>query len=615
MVARSSYCLEIDLFTYKGALVILSKPKDKSNLIPFVARIILSGFERYRVAFRKITLGAKDRFERAAWTEIQSASTERISLYKLVIKEIVTEIDEELRGHDLAEKGLDAEDWRALKKCYQQLTKNRDDCELAQTVFNTFFRKSDFFFGSDHSILSDEFIFLSNSDREKPVLASSLTHCYGPSADLEGLLEAVLVECKFEVPFQNLQLDISLSKNAMEKSIPLLRTNELNENGIREISFEILKTIFYRNKGAYLIGHMLINNHLFPIAIPIHNNGKSVYVDTIIWNENDLSVIFSFSRSYFMVETDVPRALVEYLSELLPNKKTWELYTAVGFFKHGKTEFYRSFLSHLAHSDDQFVIADGIRGLVMSVFTLPSYQIVFKIIKDKFSPTKKVSREQVKDAYKLVKTHDRVGRMADTQEFTHFTFPKSRFSAELIEELLRVAANSVTVTADKIIIKHLYTERLMTPMNLYMKGKSDFELEILLEEYGNAIKQLAAANIFPGDMLLKNFGVTRHGRVIFYDYDEICYLTEVNFREIPKSEYEEDALSSQPWFSVAPQDVFPEEFINFLFHLPKLREMFCALHGELFTVDYWQALQQNIQKEQIMDVFPYRQSRRFSREF
>jgi isocitrate dehydrogenase kinase/phosphatase len=432
------------------------------------------------------------------------------------------------------------------------------------------------------------------------------------------LLEEVLAQCDFEVPFQDLHLDITLSKNAMEKSIPHLRkelrTNGLTERGVREISFEILKPIFYRNKGAYLIGHMLIDNHFFPIAIPIHNNDKSVYVDTIIWNENDLSVIFSFSRSYFMVETDVPRALVEYLSELLPNKKSWELYTAVGFFKHGKTEFYRSFLNHLADSDDQFVIADGIRGLVMSVFTLPSYHIVFKIIKDKFSPTKKVSREQVKAAYKLVKTHDRVGRMADTQEFTYFTFPKNRFSADLIEELLRVAANSVSIAEDKIVIKHLYTERLMTPMNLYMKGKSDAELEILLDEYGNAIKQLAAANIFPGDMLLKNFGVTRHGRVIFYDYDEICYLTEINFREIPKSEYKEDALSSQPWFSVSPQDVFPEEFIDFLFHLPKLREMFCALHGELFTVDYWQTLQENIQKEQIMDVFPYRQSRRFRRK-
>ncbi|MFT7685955.1 MAG: isocitrate dehydrogenase kinase/phosphatase [Candidatus Azotimanducaceae bacterium] len=583
-------------------------------MIPVVAQIILSGFERYRLAFRRITHAAKDRFERAAWPDVQNSSTERIRLYKLVIREIGEEIDTELKAYGLEIEVLQAREWRGLKKRYQQLIRHRDDYELAQTVFNTFFRKSSFFASGDHSILSDEFIFLTSSSDRKPLLALSLTNSYGPSTDLEGLLEAVLLDRKFDIPFLDLKLDIALISSAMEKCIPLLRIKKTSETSLREISFEILKSVFYRNKGAYLIGHMLINDHFFPLAIPIHNNGIAVYADTIIWNENDLSVIFSFSRSYFMVETDVPSALVEYLGELLPNKKPWELYTAVGFYKHGKTEFYRSFLAHLTQSDDQFVIAEGIRGLVMCVFTLPSYHTVFKIIKDKFSPTKKVTRAQVKDAYKLVKTHDRVGRMADTQEFTYFSFPKSRFSEALIEELLRVAANSVSVTENKIIIKHLYTERLMTPMNLFMKGKSDFELEILLDEYGSAIKQLAAANIFPGDMLLKNFGVTRHGRVIFYDYDEICYLTEINFREIPKSQYKEDEVSAQPWFNVSPQDVFPEEFINFLFHLPKLREMFCNLHGELFTVEYWQSLQQNILQEQVMDVFPYRQNRRFNRE-
>ncbi|MBL4680428.1 MAG: bifunctional isocitrate dehydrogenase kinase/phosphatase [Pseudomonadales bacterium] len=574
----------------------------------WVAKLILSAFEQYRSDYGVITRGAQQRFESAAWNEVQQASIDRIRLYKIVIQELRERIDEFLIGEILC-----LEDWKGLKTAYQKLILGRADIELAQTVFNTFFRKSVLFLNDREMTLSNDIVFLTeplitelsiregdDGNRE----AVNLTRCYGLSDDLASSLKLILSDCGFRLPFRDLDSDALLIKEAMENFIHLM-------NPASQVRFEMLKPIFYRNKGAYLIGKMDIDGHFFPLAIPIHNNGDALYVDTIIWNENDLSVIFSFTRSYFMVDVELPSALINYLSKLLPNKKSWELYTAVGSFKHGKTEFYRSFIHHLSNSSDSFVLAEGIKGLVMTVFTLPSYQIVFKIIKDKFSPTKKVTRKQVREAYQLVKSHDRVGRMADTQEFTDFVFPKNRFSKDLIDELLSVASSSVTVTENQIIISHLYTERLMTPMNLYMKGKNDLELKILLDEYGNAIKQLAAANIFPGDMLLKNFGVTRHGRVIFYDYDEICYLTEINFRKIPPPRYPEDAMSAQPWYNVAPQDVFPEEFINFLFYDPKLKEMFNELHGELFTVEFWQSLQENIRQNRIMDVFPYRQNRRF----
>jgi isocitrate dehydrogenase kinase/phosphatase len=249
--------------------------------------------------------------------------------------------------------------------------------------------------------------------------------------------------------------------------------------------------------------------------------------------------------------------------------------------------------------------------MVMTVSTLPSYQTAFKIIKDKFSPTKKVTRQGVRDAYYLVKTHDRVGRMADTQEFSNLYLPRARFAPALIEELEKVAASSIKLTDEHVIIRHVYTERMMTPLNLYIQGKSDFELKLVLEDYGHAIKQLAAANIFPGDMLLKNFGVTRHGRVVFYDYDEICYLTDVNFRDIPKSNHPEDGMASEPWYSVDDADVFPEEFQTFWFSSARLCDLFSEFHGELFTADYWRLMQENVTHNRVVDVFPYRQNRRF----
>ena len=203
--------------------------------------------------------------------------------------------------------------------------------------------------------------------------------------------------------------------------------------------------------------------------------------------------------------------------------------------------------------------------------------------------------------------------MADTQEFMNFVFPKHRFSRELIDELISVAPSSITLTEEHVVISHLYTVRSMTPLNIYIEHCNELELTQVLDDYGNAIKQLAAANIFPGDMLLKNFGVTRHGRVVFYDYDEICYLTEVNFRVIPEARYPEDELAAEPWYSVAPNDVFPEEFGTFLFNSERLRSIFNEHHADIFDPEYWRSVQNSVRNQAVMDVFPYRSKRRLHR--
>lgn len=311
-----------------------------------------------------------------------------------------------------------------------------------------------------------------------------------------------------------------------------------------------------------------------------------------------------------MVDVPVPAEFIGFLKRILPGKHIAELYTSIGFYKHGKSEFYRALINHLATTDDQFIMAPGIRGMVMSVFTLPGFNTVFKIIKDRFSPSKNVSRATVIEKYRLVKSVDRVGRMADTQEFADFRFPLSKFEPECLAELLEVAASTVQVEGDSVLIRHCWTERRMTPLNLYLENANPAQEREALEDYGLAIKQLAAANIFPGDMLLKNFGVTRHGRVVFYDYDEICYLTEANFRHIPAPRTPEDEMASEPWYSIGPLDVFPEEFPPFLFADAGQRKLFDKLHGELYNADYWKGLQDAIRAGKVIDVFPYRRKER-----
>jgi isocitrate dehydrogenase kinase/phosphatase len=249
--------------------------------------------------------------------------------------------------------------------------------------------------------------------------------------------------------------------------------------------------------------------------------------------------------------------------------------------------------------------------MVMTVFTMPSYPYVFKVINDYFRPPKEVDRETVKRKYQIVKMHDRVGRMADTLEYSYAAFPISRIKPDLLQELRDKCGKSLEMENDKVIVRHLYIERRLDPLNLYFQTATAEEKENAIIGFGNAVKEMAAANIFAGDLLYKNFGVTRHGRVIFYDYDEIEFMTDMNFRRIPAPRTPEDEMAAEPWYSVAPNDVFPEEFASFLLIDPVLRKAFMKHHRDLLDADFWKSIQEDIRNGRQRDVFPYSVARRF----
>lgn len=563
-----------------------------------IAGLILASFRAYRNRFRDITLAAQARFEHSRWLEGQLASAERIEVYKDYTVALTDVIHSRLNGEPLT-----ASMWRTIKREYAALIATQPDFELCETYFNSIHRD----ITPDHRIDETQSFVWSEFDEPPVTPAEPIYRTYAMSRDTVLTVARILRDLEFTLPWQNLERDVRNILRSIAEARPEIRRTA-------GLDVEILKSVFYRNKGAYLVGRLVYADAAWPVVLPVLvDDDHQLYVDTLICDEDELSVVFSFTHSYFMVDAPHPYALVDYLNALLPGKKRSEIYASIGMHKHGKTEFYRGFLMHLARSKDQFNIAPGIKGMVMTVFTLPSYQTVFKIIKDEFAPPKDITREQVKQKYYTVKTHDRVGRMADTQEFDRFAFPRARFSKELIEELQTVAASSLTLTDDLVIIGHLYTERLMTPLNLYIETASDAQVREALDEYGNAIKQLAAANIFPGDMLLKNFGVTRHGRVVFYDYDEICYLTDVHFRALPTPRTPEEEMAAEAWYGVGAHDVFPEEFRRFLFGRPGIKRMFIEMHGDLFDPEYWKGLQRAIADGRVLDVFPYRRKKRFMR--
>jgi isocitrate dehydrogenase kinase/phosphatase len=374
--------------------------------------------------------------------------------------------------------------------------------------------------------------------------------------------------------------------------------------------------VFYRGRGAYLVGRLLREGEPpLPIALCLrHEHRRGILLDALLHGDVDLALLFSFTRSYFRVAVECPYRLVCYLQQLMPRKRLIDLYNAIGFHRHGKTEFYRDFIAHLRKSTDRFMVAEGARGMVMSVFTLPSYDVVFKLIKDQFDLPKDSSREDVRRRYRLVFEHDRAGRLVEAHEFEHLRIPADRFEPDLLGDLLRDASSIVKTEGGDVIIEHAYVERRLRPLNLFLRENDTESIAAAGRDYGQSIKDLAASNIFPGDLLTKNFGVTRHGRVVFYDYDELCFLTDCQFRKLPEARTPEDEMAAEPWFSVREHDIFPEEFLQFLsFPKPALAALL-GHHREIFTPDFWRAIQRQIGAGEIPEVFPYRAERRLAND-
>jgi isocitrate dehydrogenase kinase/phosphatase len=564
-----------------------------------IVSVIQGSFEEYIAAFNTISRMAPANFKDRNWNELQKNHRNRLRLYKDHLKIVVARCN-----GILGIKNTDQVLWKIIKARYSDVMTQRPDGELAESFFNSVIRKT-----CPVITVDDELMFVyPGVERAAVIPDPSLFYNYPGDWDLNRIFEKIMDDFAFGVAYYEKEKDIEFLVKGV-KDIILTRYSTTNETTI-----QVLKTVFYRNKAAYLIGRTYIGDKWMPFLIPFVHNEKGVFVDTLIFNPDIMSSIFSYTRSYFMAEIDVPAQVVHFLNSVIRNKRPHELYNAIGFNKHGKTEFYRDFLAHLAKSNDEFVSAPGIKGMVMTVFTLPSYNIVFKLIKDHFDPPKNMTRQQVREKYKLVSLHDRVGRMADTHEFEYFHLPLKRIHPELLKELKNTVNSLLEIRGETLIIKHLYTERRLEPLNLYLENCSLEDARQIVEEYGNSILQLAQANIFPGDMMTKNFGVTRQKRVIFYDYDEIEFLSDMNFRKKPIPETYEQIYSSRPWYEIAENDVFPEDFKRFMIGRQDVREYFFNIHQKMFYPEYWNLIREKIDRGELLHAFPYPKHMRFRPE-
>jgi len=567
-----------------------------------IAQAIVEGFDRHYRLFSAVARGAKARFEKADWQGQLDAQRERIAFYDLRVDEAVERLHREFKAAELPR-----DTWHQVKLHTIGLLIEHRQPELAETFFNSVITKilhrrdflNDFIFV--RPALSTDYL-----ENDEPGAVPTYRAYYPTRETLHETCMRVVTNFQLEVEFEDLARDVADVVRALLRE---LKGARLRAN----FQVQVLSSLFYRNKGAYVVGKIVNGFVELPFALPIlHGDDGLLAIDAVLIGEEDLLLLFSAARAYFMVDMGVPSATVQFLRTLMPRKTRAELYSQVGLQKQGKALFYRDLLTHLRHSSDRFRIAPGIKGMVMLVFDLPSFPVVFKIIKDFYPPQKDTTREQVMGKYLLVKQHDRVGRMADTLEFSNVALPRHRFEDELIAELKHFCGSQLEDDGQTLVIRHAYIERRMVPLNIYLGDAAPAQIEQAVVEYGNAIKDLVAANIFPGDMLWKNFGVTRQGKIVFYDYDEIEYLTDCNFRRVPAPRNEEEEMSGEVWYDVKPRDVFPETFAPFLLGDPAVRRVFMSEHADLLDAGYWQRQKERILAGYVHDVFPYDPARRFS---
>jgi isocitrate dehydrogenase kinase/phosphatase len=534
-----------------------------------VARRIAAAFAAWHTEFRGMTRRARGRFARREWIGGQEDAAARLGSYSRWVGRLVAELGTlppNPRAH-----------WQRVRDAFAREVAAMPDADIAGTFFNSVTRRLLGTIGSDPGA---EF---------GPPLASSAPTSPGfESLDLAGL-----------------DRDVALAAALLSRDRP-----DIEAALGRVTALDLVPSLFYRNKGAYLVARLRGERGVVPLLLAFVHDPRGVAVDALITSADEASAVFGFTRSYFHADLEAPAQVVDFLGSIMPYKREDELWTSLGYHKHGKRVFYRTLIRHLEDETACFAPSAGDRGMVMAVFTLPSMNVVFKVIKDRFDPPKATTREQVMGRYDLVFSRDRVGRLADAQEFEHLRLPRASFPPALLEELRALAGRTILVDGDGVIVRHCYVERRVTPLNLFLREAPPEAARAAVIDYGQAMRDLAAANIFPGDMLLKNFGVTRHGRVLFYDYDELCLLTDCRVRTLPQPTAWEDEMSAEPWFGVREGDLFPEEFRNFLTLPGPLGAAFLEHHEALVQPAFWQAMQERQRAGEVVDFFPYPIARR-----
>ena len=566
------------------------------------ARLCLEAFDAFDADFRTITRRGSKRFEERDWQGGLRDAAHRLDLYEKALDHISVRLESDFGAEAKSEPM-----WMSAKGYFAALVAERYDTQRAETFFNSVTRKMLRTVGINRNV---EFFYL-----HLPHTGEAVYRTYRVTSDTASTLRNILQDVSFRTGYEDTGRDAALLAGEIDLyTWPLVELD-------RSYTIDVVKAVFYRNKEAYIVGRIVTGTQVIPMIIPLANGESGIYAETILLHESDASIVFSFAYSYFFVDVERYDALIEFLQSIIPSADLAELYTSLGYNRHGKTVFYRELHRFVHVSKEQFVAAPGLEGAVMIAFTLPNYGFVLKVIKDRpcflrsmNQTPKMITMEQVRLRYDFVCHRDRAGRMVDTQEFENLRFRKRRFSDSLLREFEQAATRNVTITDEYVIMRSVYVQRRVAPLPLYFTGEKNPEtLRHVLIDFGYFLKDIAASGVFPGDLFNTwNYGVTHWGRVVLYDYDDVLPMEDVTFREkpLPRDELEE-ITPEEDWICVTGEDFFMDEIERYSGIPQPLRGVFKSVHGDLYTLAFWKTLTEKLNQGEIFDVIPYDRTLRF----
>jgi len=576
------------------------------NVGDLAARLTLEAFDAFNATFRTITRRAQGRFEQRDWQGERRDGVNRLDSYEDTLDQVAVEL-----GWALGERAREQSVWVAAKPRFASMVADRYDIERAETWFNSVTRKMLKTVGINREL---EFFYLHPKAMPPPEEAA-VYRTYARAADTASMVRSILQDLPFTVSFENIDRDATLVAQEIDLHLwPIVGTE-------KEFTVDIISALFYRNMEANVVGRVVADARTIPLIIPLANSERGIRAETVLLLESEATILFSFAYSYFFVDVERYDALIGFLRSILPRAELAALYTSLGYNRHGKTEFYRDLHRFVHISKEQFVIAPGLEGAVMIVFTLPSYGFVFKVIKDRpcflrsmYDTPKVITQDKVRYQYDFVSHRDRAGRMVDTQEFENLRFKKKRFSSALLEEFALAAKMNVVIDNEYVVIQHVYVQTKVIPLPFYFKSEKDPEaLRRVLIDFGYFLKDIAASGVFPCDLFNTwNYGVTQWGRVVLYDYDDVLPIERVNFREkpAPRHDFEENE-PEENWIVATEEDFFLDEIDRFSGIPAPLKGIFKSVHGDLYTLEFWNNLTGKLNRGEVFDVIAYDRAKRF----
>ena len=563
----------------------------REDRIRMTAEWVLAQFEQFYAEFLDVPYQARTAFEQQHHSTSIWLSRYRLSLYSSYIHRMgayLKAIQPNI--------SIDVNFLNQLEARFWRMVENRYESDVAYAFMHSIRRM----------VYRDEwkpveYSFWGSNENSEQYPAELLQKFDVDATVSDDLLAEILRIPEFSVAHRDIEGDaLAIAR----------RINRLARRRDRDITtVEMIDAGFFRNRGAYLVGKILFDDHSYaPLIIALLNGPDGIYCDAVILDEHLAHNLFSSTLANYHVTTRYYHELSAYLHSLMPHRALGLHYSTIGYNHVGKVAVIKELKQELEDSGGVLDNAIGEPGTVAIGFAGPQSAYNLKVIRNHPTSGYKWGEfegiDSVKEKYSRVHEINRTGSMLDNIIYFNIALEKRLFSPGLLAELLAEASETVSLHGDAVLFKYLIVQPRMTPLPVFLEHADERQVRYVLESLGDCIKNNAAANIFNKDLDARNYGVSHFLKVYLFDYDALEVMVDVKIRSnLDRFDGEEDIPD---WYFEDGVIFLPEEIeAGLCIRDREQRQMFREYHGDLLTTGYWENLQYELRQNQVPAIKVY----------